>query len=175
VQRGPPYENLSTWLLKRAAACPTRLDRSLRRSSSPDRPGASVHEADTGKALTFTGRRLGIAIGVAAVVVAMVVGGLWLTKGRAVANSGAASLAEKRIAVLPFENLGASEDTYFADGMTDEVRQRTVAVKRYHTSRSRAISPGGLVVAFRAACYTNLSGARVTRLRTVVIWAQRLA
>jgi non-specific serine/threonine protein kinase len=30
----------------------------------------------------------------------------------------------KRIAVLPFENLGAAEDGYFADGMTDEVRSR---------------------------------------------------
>jgi TolB-like protein len=28
----------------------------------------------------------------------------------------------KTIAVLPFENLGASEDEYFSDGMTDEVR-----------------------------------------------------
>ena len=28
----------------------------------------------------------------------------------------------KRLAVLPFENLGAAEDEYFADGMTDEVR-----------------------------------------------------
>jgi eukaryotic-like serine/threonine-protein kinase len=30
--------------------------------------------------------------------------------------------AGKRIAVLPFENLGDSADAYFADGMTDEVR-----------------------------------------------------
>jgi serine/threonine-protein kinase len=30
--------------------------------------------------------------------------------------------AAKRIAVLPFENLGDSADAYFADGMTDEVR-----------------------------------------------------
>jgi TolB-like protein/Tfp pilus assembly protein PilF len=29
---------------------------------------------------------------------------------------------EKRLAVLPFENLGGPEDNYFADGMTDEVR-----------------------------------------------------
>ena len=30
----------------------------------------------------------------------------------------------KRLAVLPFENLGAAEDGYFADGMTDEVRSK---------------------------------------------------
>jgi len=32
------------------------------------------------------------------------------------------STGSKRIAVLPFENLGDSADAYFADGMTDEVR-----------------------------------------------------
>ena len=33
-----------------------------------------------------------------------------------------ASGEAKRVAVLPFENLGDSSDAYFADGMTDEVR-----------------------------------------------------
>jgi serine/threonine-protein kinase len=32
------------------------------------------------------------------------------------------SVGPKRVAVLPFENLGDSADAYFADGMTDEVR-----------------------------------------------------
>ena len=34
----------------------------------------------------------------------------------------------KRLAVLPFENLGDSADVYFADGMTDEVRGRLAAL-----------------------------------------------
>ena len=34
------------------------------------------------------------------------------------------SSGPKRMAVLPFENLGAAEDGYFADGMTDEVRSK---------------------------------------------------
>ncbi len=34
----------------------------------------------------------------------------------------------RRIAVLPFENLGAAEDAYFADGMTDEVRGKLAAL-----------------------------------------------
>ncbi|HUQ14820.1 MAG TPA: protein kinase [Gemmatimonadales bacterium] len=34
----------------------------------------------------------------------------------------------KRLAVLPFENLGDSADGYFADGMTDEVRGRLAAL-----------------------------------------------
>ena len=33
-----------------------------------------------------------------------------------------------RIAVLPFENEGAAEDAYFADGMTDEVRNKLAAL-----------------------------------------------
>jgi len=34
----------------------------------------------------------------------------------------------KRIAVLPFENQGAAEDAYFADGMTDEVRGKLASL-----------------------------------------------
>ena len=34
----------------------------------------------------------------------------------------------KRLAVLPFENLGAAEDEYFADGITDEVRGKLAAL-----------------------------------------------
>ena len=34
----------------------------------------------------------------------------------------------KRVAVLPFENLGAPEDDYFADGITDEVRGKLTSL-----------------------------------------------
>jgi len=34
----------------------------------------------------------------------------------------------KRVAVLPFENLGAPEDDYFADGIADEVRAKLTSV-----------------------------------------------
>ena len=43
----------------------------------------------------------------------------WLRKHGA--NSGDAG-GPRRLAVLPFENLGAADDEYFADGVTDEVR-----------------------------------------------------
>src|SRR6185295_3855554 len=36
--------------------------------------------------------------------------------------------AVKRVAVLPFENLGAPEDDYFADGIADEVRSKLTAL-----------------------------------------------
>jgi serine/threonine-protein kinase len=37
---------------------------------------------------------------------------------------------QKRIAVLPFENEGASEDDYFADGVADEVRTKLASVPK---------------------------------------------
>jgi eukaryotic-like serine/threonine-protein kinase len=37
-------------------------------------------------------------------------------------HSGTEGTGPKRLAVLPFENLGDSAEAYFADGMTDEVR-----------------------------------------------------
>jgi serine/threonine-protein kinase len=45
----------------------------------------------------------------------------------------------KRLAVLPFENLGGAEDEYFADGMTDEVRGKLAALPGLQvTARSSA-------------------------------------
>ena len=38
------------------------------------------------------------------------------------------SVSPKRLAVLPFENLGRPEDEYFADGVTDEVRGKLSAL-----------------------------------------------
>ena len=63
-------------------------------------------------------------VGVLAAVSALVLGGLWLARrgGHAAAPTYSAAAGSKRMAVLPFENLGAPEDGYFADGMTDEVR-----------------------------------------------------
>jgi TolB-like protein len=46
----------------------------------------------------------------------------------------------KRLAVLPFENLGAATDEYFADGMTDEVRGKLASLDDLQvTARSSAM------------------------------------
>ena len=71
--------------------------------------------------------RLGVAIGIAAALVAIALAGFWIWKARggeerAATVGGAPPAGPKRIAVLPFENLGAAEDAYFAEGMADEVR-----------------------------------------------------
>jgi TolB-like protein/Flp pilus assembly protein TadD len=64
----------------------------------------------------------------AAIVVVVVSAGVGvLLMRRAPLGSGPAGGA-KRMAVLPFENLGAPEDDYFADGMADEIRGRLTSL-----------------------------------------------
>ena len=71
-------------------------------------------------------RRGLVVVGAVVAVLALALGGVWLARrGRDAATAPTApthSSTSKRMAVLPFENLGAAEDGYFADGMTDEVR-----------------------------------------------------
>jgi TolB-like protein/Flp pilus assembly protein TadD len=69
-------------------------------------------------------KKLAIA-GIALVVLAA--GALVLWKRPSAAPPSAAS-GPKRVAVLPFENLGSPEDDYFADGISDEVRAKLTSV-----------------------------------------------
>jgi eukaryotic-like serine/threonine-protein kinase len=73
-------------------------------------------------------------VGVALAVLA-VAGGLWYWSSlRNVSSSGT-----KRLAVLPFENLGGPGDAYFADGMTDEIRGKLSSLSGLQvTARSSA-------------------------------------
>ena len=43
-------------------------------------------------------------------------------------DEGSDASGAKRLAVLPFENLGGADDEYFADGVTDEVRGKLTAL-----------------------------------------------
>ncbi len=67
-----------------------------------------------------------MAAGIAAAAVAFAVAGALLLRSRQAPPS--ATTGPKRIAVLPFENLGAKDDDYFADGMTDEVRNKLTSL-----------------------------------------------
>ena len=62
----------------------------------------------------------------AAVVVALAAAGLllWKKKPGGTPSAGGA----RRVAVLPFENLGAAEDDYFADGIADAIRGKLAGV-----------------------------------------------
>jgi eukaryotic-like serine/threonine-protein kinase len=70
-------------------------------------------------------RKNKVLVAVAAVLVLAAVGILLVRRShRVVADAGRI----KRVAVLPFENLGAPEDDYFADGMADAVRGKLASL-----------------------------------------------
>jgi TolB-like protein/DNA-binding winged helix-turn-helix (wHTH) protein/Flp pilus assembly protein TadD len=72
----------------------------------------------------LTRRGLTALLGAAAVLVAVVA---VIVVSRRTADAPI-DAGVKRLAVLPFENLGSSEDDYFADGITDEVRGKLTNV-----------------------------------------------
>jgi TolB-like protein/Flp pilus assembly protein TadD len=71
------------------------------------------------------GKSLAIA---AAVVVLLAAAGLFLWKRPKTSAAGHVA-GVKRVAVLPFENLGAPEDDYFADGIADQIRGKLTSLK----------------------------------------------
>ena len=62
----------------------------------------------------------------AAVIVVLAAAGAFLLR-RAPRGAGETG-GLKRVAVLPFENLGAAEDEYFADGIADEIRGKLTSL-----------------------------------------------
>jgi serine/threonine protein kinase/tetratricopeptide (TPR) repeat protein len=60
------------------------------------------------------------------VAAALVIAALLLLRGQH--GAGLTAAGPKRIAVLPFENLGTADDNYFADGITDDVRAKLTNV-----------------------------------------------
>src|SRR6185369_1107201 len=66
---------------------------------------------------------------VAAVAVVLAVAAAFLWNRSKLGGAGSAAAGPKRIAVLPFENLGAPEDDYFADGMSDEIRGKLTSLQ----------------------------------------------
>ena len=68
-------------------------------------------------------RKLAIAM---AVLVVLAAAGIFLWRRPAPESKTSGGM--KRIAVLPFENLGAPEDDYFADGISDEVRSKLTSL-----------------------------------------------
>jgi len=99
--------------------------------------GAQRHST---RAVTVAGRRLPVSRGVAGVFLLGLALGLgllfaWRARSNATASGGP---LVKRLAVLPFENQGAPEDGYFADGMTDEIRGKLSTIPGLQVTASRS-------------------------------------
>jgi serine/threonine-protein kinase len=78
----------------------------------------------------FTWRNAAIGGGLALALWALVATGM-VMRGPA---GGAASRDGIRLAVLPFENRGSSEDAYFAAGITDEIRGKLTALPNFQVT-----------------------------------------
>jgi len=80
-------------------------------------------------------RRMAMIIGAAVIIILSSIAVWFISKKQAQPSS-----KEIRLVVLPFENLGSTEDKYFADGITEEIMSRLSAI---HTlgviSRTSAI------------------------------------
>jgi TolB-like protein len=87
-------------------------------ASSPSLSGSQAAIPPAGKK-----RVLLVAVVVAAVIA--VAGALLLRRTH---KGGSEAGGLKRLAVLPFENLGAPQDDYFADGIADEVRGKLTSL-----------------------------------------------
>ncbi len=62
----------------------------------------------------------------AAAILLLAVAGVFLWRRSHVSSGEVAAV--KRVAVLPFENLGAAEDDYFTDGIADEIRGKLTSL-----------------------------------------------
>jgi TolB-like protein/cytochrome c-type biogenesis protein CcmH/NrfG len=88
--------------------------------------GASTTVTSGVQAVVPAPRRKGL-LWIAAVVIAVlaVAGLLWSRRAK---TGTTAAGGVKRVAVLPFENLGSPEDGYFADGIADQIRGKLTSV-----------------------------------------------
>jgi len=103
--------------------------RALGDSLAATRVLASVPAGWSGVRLPAT-LALGLVLGVAALFG-------WL---RSHTRAEAEDAGPKRLAVLPFENLGRPEDTYFADGITDEIRGKLAGLPGLQVTASSSSS-----------------------------------
>ena len=93
-------------------------------------PGEPTPTAGTATVALPHRRRLPVRATTLAVGVLIGLGVLfgWLRSHRDAVGGDQTSTGVKRIAVLPFDNLGPADDEYFADGLTDAVRGKLAAL-----------------------------------------------
>jgi len=100
-------------------------------SSSPSissGPQARSNASNAADAPPARGNRR-VVIATVAAIVAAVIAFAALRISRRPHAGGSDDRGVKRLAVLPFENLGAPEDDYFADGIADEIRGKLTSLQ----------------------------------------------
>jgi hypothetical protein len=91
-----------------------------------EQSSSSVVSGASGVQIAVPQRRKNtVLIAVAAIIVVAAVGVLLLRRPH---RGGGEAGGVKRVAVLPFENLGAPEDDYFADGISDAIRGKLTSL-----------------------------------------------
>jgi TolB-like protein/Tfp pilus assembly protein PilF len=100
-------------------------DRDQRFQSARDIVFALTQASGSGAAAAAPPRVPSKALLLVAAAAILAAAGIWLVRR----PQPAAAQAFKRVAVLPFENVGASEDDYFADGMADEIRSKLTSLR----------------------------------------------
>jgi TolB-like protein/Flp pilus assembly protein TadD len=94
------------------------IEFTLEETSSPTAAsGTKLAAPPTGKRKIFIAAAVLITLALAGVLV-------WRRTHRGAGEAGGV----KRVAVLPFENVGAPEDDYFADGIADEIRGKLTSL-----------------------------------------------
>jgi serine/threonine-protein kinase len=87
----------------------------------------AAHATDDNPISNANGWPRGVPVGLAAFALSVLLG-LGIVFAWPRTRPGSGTTGPKRLAVLPFENLGRPEDEYFTDGITDEVRGKLTAL-----------------------------------------------
>jgi eukaryotic-like serine/threonine-protein kinase len=120
-----------------SAAIPTG-ERTAAVPASGNPSTATAAPSAAAAALSAAPGRRRVPVAAAAMLIGLLIGGGALFAWRRSHPESAEAGGEKRIAVLPFQNLGDSADAYFADGMTDAVRGKLTALPSMRVTGSNS-------------------------------------
>jgi TolB-like protein len=98
-------------------------------ATATPRPGVEPARTTATAAARTTEARSRIPVAAGSLLLGVLIGlGVLFGWLRRHGGDDAGPVGAKRLAVLPFDNLGGSDDEYFADGMTDEVRGKLTSL-----------------------------------------------
>jgi TolB-like protein/Flp pilus assembly protein TadD len=135
----PPYTGATTqaMLVKRLTepapsvravrpTVPEPVDAAIRKALAPVAADRFASAAELARALAVALLGLGFLLGLGVLFG-------WLRR-----HGGEPAGDVKRLAVLPFDNVGAATDEYFADGITDEIRAKLAGLPGLQVTASRS-------------------------------------